>query len=388
MDNLRNAWTNYVTASVSLIEAKSEVAVLKEIHSEAQEQIDVKYAQAQEASVERDRAKSETTKAVDEFQQNKQDNPDLQGYIANMDQEKQERTPAEIEEEIENLQAQISMGVQTDPRAIREFEQRAKKIDSLQGGLTEMRAEIEGLKTNIERIRPVWEHQLDNLAAKISDAFASSFEKINCLGSVEVGKSTDAVGDQRTDQTEEGGETSDERRHQGYDFENWTIQIRVAFREGEPLSVLDSHRQSGGERAVTTIYYLMALQALSRAPFRVVDEINQGMDPRNERIVHERLVDISCNGGVGPDVRDGGSQYFLVTPKLLPGLKYDSRMKVHVVVSGEFMPQVESTAEAVTFPSLLKRMMQLKGQAGPGTTPARTLARMETQSPSVGSVET
>lgn len=55
--------------------------------------------------------------------------------------------------------------------------------------------------------------------------------------------------------------------------------------ESEPLSVLDSHRQSGGERAVSTIFYLMALQSLARAPFRLVDEINQGMDPRNERYV-------------------------------------------------------------------------------------------------------
>jgi ABC-type Mn2+/Zn2+ transport system ATPase subunit len=55
--------------------------------------------------------------------------------------------------------------------------------------------------------------------------------------------------------------------------------------ESEPLSVLDNHRQSGGERAVSTIFYLMALQSLARAPFRLVDEINQGMDPRNERYV-------------------------------------------------------------------------------------------------------
>lgn len=55
--------------------------------------------------------------------------------------------------------------------------------------------------------------------------------------------------------------------------------------ESEPLSILDSHRQSGGERAVSTVFYLMALQSLARAPFRLVDEINQGMDPRNERYV-------------------------------------------------------------------------------------------------------
>ena len=64
------------------------------------------------------------------------------------------------------------------------------------------------------------------------------------------------------------------------------------FSESEPLSVLDNHRQSGGERAVSTIFYLMALQSLARAPFRLVDEINQGMDPRNERYVTIPLLAI------------------------------------------------------------------------------------------------
>lgn len=45
---------------------------------------------------------------------------------------------------------------------------------------------------------------------------------------------------------------------------------------------------------MSTILYLMALQELSRTPFRVVDEINQGMDPRNERLVHEQLVSVAC----------------------------------------------------------------------------------------------
>jgi structural maintenance of chromosomes protein 5 len=74
----------------------------------------------------------------------------------------------------------------------------------------------------------------------------------------------------------------------------------------------------------------MALQSLARSPFRVVDEINQGMDPRNERMVHERMVDIAC--------KEHTSQYFLVTPKLLPGLKYHPRMAVHCIASGEHMP--------------------------------------------------
>ena len=66
---------------------------------------------------------------------------------------------------------------------------------------------------------------------------------------------------------------------------------------------------------------------MAQAPFRVVDEINQGMDPRNERMVHERMVEIAC--------REHTSQYFLITPKLLSGLRYDKRMRVHTIISGE-----------------------------------------------------
>lgn len=100
------------------------------------------------------------------------------------------------------------------------------------------------------------------------------------------------------------------------------------------MSILDSHRQSGGERAVSTIFYLMALQSLARSPFRVVDEINQGMDPRNERLVHERMVDIAC--------KENTSQYFLITPKLLNGLAYHERMMVHIIYSGHEMPEDNS----------------------------------------------
>jgi structural maintenance of chromosomes protein 5 len=81
---------------------------------------------------------------------------------------------------------------------------------------------------------------------------------------------------------------------------------------------------------VSTIFYLMSLQSMAQAPFRVVDEINQGMDPRNERMMHERMVEIACN--------ENASQYFLITPKLLPNLRYDARMKVLCVASGEHMP--------------------------------------------------
>jgi hypothetical protein len=147
--------------------------------------------------------------------------------------------------------------------------------------------------------------------------------------------------------------------------------------ESEPLSVLDNHRQSGGERAVSTIFYLMALQSLARAPFRLVDEINQGMDPRNERyvtsnflsnhatnirppsLVHSRLVNIAC-AAAREDGR-GGSQYFLITPKLLSGLEFHPKMTVHCIASGEHMP--EDGHEKMDFAVLARKTLELKRTA-------------------------
>lgn len=103
---------------------------------------------------------------------------------------------------------------------------------------------------------------------------------------------------------------------------------------------------------MSTIFYLMSLQAMAQAPFRVVDEINQGMDPRNERMVHERMVEIAC--------REHTSQYFLITPKLLSGLRYDERMRVHTIVSGEHV-DVDGT-EKMNFAKFAKIQRRVMGR--------------------------
>lgn len=49
----------------------------------------------------------------------------------------------------------------------------------------------------------------------------------------------------------------------------------MKFRDSESLQLLTSTHQSGGERSVSTMLYLLALQDLTNCPFRAVDEINQ-----------------------------------------------------------------------------------------------------------------
>ena len=80
---------------------------------------------------------------------------------------------------------------------------------------------------------------------------------------------------------------------------------------------------------MATALYMLALQELTTVPFRCVDEINQGMDAVNERRVFELMVRTSCYRS--------SSQYFLLTPKLLPGLEYSPRMNLLIVYNGQNM---------------------------------------------------
>lgn len=76
-------------------------------------------------------------------------------------------------------------------------------------------------------------------------------------------------------------------------------------------------------------------------PFRVVDEINQGMDPTNERKVFMQLVESAC--------RPGTPQCFLLTPKLLPGLPFTAAVQVLQIWNGPTIKQVVGSFDQASF---------------------------------------
>jgi hypothetical protein len=69
------------------------------------------------------------------------------------------------------------------------------------------------------------------------------------------------------------------------------------------------------------------------------DEINQGLDERNERLVFSRIVANSCRRPEGDDPTDHSGQYFLITPKLLPNLEDMANPGIQplIVLNGMFL---------------------------------------------------
>jgi hypothetical protein len=85
--------------------------------------------------------------------------------------------------------------------------------------------------------------------------------------------------------------------------------------------------QSGGEKTVATCFFLLALHAFMSFPFQVIDEINQGMDPKRERVVMDAIVD---------SVLEKKPQSFIVTPKLLEDMAYREDVVILLVVKGPY----------------------------------------------------
>ncbi len=186
---------------------------------------------------------------------------------------------------LEEAQAQVD-AIHHNPAVIEQYNRRKEHIAKLEAEVKDILAGGSAASDAFEVLRKQWEGQVYNMAKKLHDLFAEYMRALGNIGIVEVEK----------------GDT----------FDGWGLRLLVSFRKGSAPVPLQKAVQSGGERSVSTIMFLMALQDMVRSPFRVVDEINQGMDEKNERVVFGRIV-ANSTGPARP-------QYFLITPKLLQGL--------------------------------------------------------------------
>ncbi|XP_057176787.1 structural maintenance of chromosomes protein 5 isoform X4 [Triplophysa rosa] len=188
---------------------------------------------------------------------------------------------------------------------VEEYNRREQEIKNMEKELDEKANALNTYRQNIAEAKERWLNPLKLLVEQINERFSDFFRSMQCAGEVDLHSENDE------------------------EYDKYGIRIRVKFRSSTQLHELTPHHQSGGERSVSTMLYLMALQDLNRCPFRVVDEINQGMDPVNERRVFNIVVKTAC--GINT------SQYFFITPKLLQNLQYAEEMTILCVHNGPYM---------------------------------------------------
>ncbi|XP_055857163.1 structural maintenance of chromosomes protein 5 [Episyrphus balteatus] len=210
-----------------------------------------------------------------------------------------------LKDVINDTSARLECLGETDRNVTEEYERRNSQIEALTRTIEEAKSGDENLMHQIESVYNEWIPEINHIIEVLNENFGNFMKNMDYVGEILL-----AMKDQ-------------------WDFESYGIQILVQYRSGVKLQALDRYVQSGGERAVAIANYTLSLQQLTHVPFRCVDEINQGMDPRNERKIFDMLVEETT--------RTGSSQYFFVTPKLLPNLNCNERMTVHIVFNGKFV---------------------------------------------------
>ncbi|MFP3985498.1 MAG: AAA family ATPase [Candidatus Bathyarchaeia archaeon] len=102
-----------------------------------------------------------------------------------------------------------------------------------------------------------------------------------------------------------------------HDIEAAGLEVFVGFKGADPVP-LDAYTQSGGERSMATMSFLLALQQHVQSLFRAVDEYDVHMDPKNRETITNLLIE---------SVKDLNSQYLIITPSQITFAKPD----IHVI---------------------------------------------------------
>ncbi|KAJ2985574.1 hypothetical protein NUW58_g5457 [Xylaria curta] len=235
---IRDAHQALLDAQIRLIEAKSDVKALEERNLDIKRRLEDEQTEIRTAKAEAERLKEDAQVARELVSEAVAEDPDRLPHLNELAAGK---TAEELDNEIGAEQSKLEYVHAVDPSVLRQFQKRAQEIQNLTQQKEELTTRFDSLSHKIDDLRQKWEPRVDALITKINDAFAYNFEQINCAGQVDVHKDEE-------------------------DFEQWAIEIKVKFRQNETLQQLNQHRQSGVDGA----------GAVPR-----VDEINQGMDPRN-----------------------------------------------------------------------------------------------------------
>uniref|UniRef100_G1N298 Structural maintenance of chromosomes protein 5 n=1 Tax=Meleagris gallopavo TaxID=9103 RepID=G1N298_MELGA len=218
-------------------------------------------------------------------------------------------TLEEIDAFLNEEKSRVSCFTGLSASVVEECSKQMEEIQKLMEDIEENKKELDNYKQSISEIKERWLNPLKKMIESVNEKFSGFFSSMESVGEVDL----------HVENEEE--------------YDKYGIRIRVKFHNFADLHELTPYHQSGGEKSVSTVLYLMALQELNRCPFRVVDEINQVrincMDPVNERRVFEMFVKTAC--------KESTSQYFLITPKLLQNLTYNEKMTLLFVYNGPFM---------------------------------------------------
>lgn len=155
-------------------------------------------------------------------------------------------------------------------------------FDEVEERINKILADKSAAEEELSKRILLWQRELQKYVEAVSKEYNRILSRINGFGYVKVTNISD--------------------------IDNSGLEVYVGFGKSEPYP-MDSYAQSGGERTLAVVSFLLALQQFIESPFRAVDEFDVHLDPRMREVILSYLVEL---------MKDREDQYVIITPGYLP----------------------------------------------------------------------
>ena len=155
----------------------------------------------------------------------------------------------------------------------------AKVYEDLKAKADEVAVSRQEVLSELDKRLSRWRDVLTNFLESLTGRYAEILTAVNATGSV--------------------------RLISARDIEKCGLEIMVGYKGNKPTA-LDAFTQSGGERSIAMMAFLLALQQHITSPFRAIDEFDVHMDPKNRESVTQLIISNAASMTEG--------QYLAITP--------------------------------------------------------------------------
>jgi len=192
------------------------------------------------------------------------------------------RQPYEVSEELKLVSAHIQKMQDVPDDAEKIYNDYSGNIEELKVKLAQLQENKKSMLAELGSRKGVWKNAMEDLVESVDPAYQSVLSAADATGFIKF---------EEADAIEEAG-----------------LDLYVGFRGGAPTT-LDPFTQSGGERSVALMSFILSLQARIVSPLRAMDEFDIHMDPKNREAMFKMIL--------SQMKQREASQYIVITPSIL-----------------------------------------------------------------------
>jgi len=192
------------------------------------------------------------------------------------------RQPYEVSEELKLVSAHIQKMQDVPDDAEKIYNDYSGNIEELKSKLAQLQENKKSMLAELGSRKGVWRKAMEDLVESVDPPYQAVLSAADATGFIKF---------EEADAIEEAG-----------------LDLYVGFRGGAPTT-LDPFTQSGGERSVALMAFILSLQARIVSPLRAMDEFDIHMDPRNREAMFKMIL--------SQMKQREASQYIVITPSIL-----------------------------------------------------------------------